>query len=357
MSSSYDSIARSSRVRARGGAPSPHHLAATWNAIAYSRNASLGSSSVACSPRGRPPAATRPAASRLSDARALEGDHRRLVEARRLHGDADLRRHLRAALDERLLGRLGRLAATPEDDRLGTAVLLVVEADVALVAVVAAQHRDHRAADHLQRGLALAGVCARERDYTCVHRPSLPIGRANPTPLLRRALGRALAAALLAPEHQGAGDPRKREPEQRLVRPSALDGRSRALCLAFHDALADLPDAPSEDGVAAVDAAHARSSSTYRVLSRPLPCTPLSPLGALPLLGGGGGGAGFFFGGGGLCGLWVFAWCRVWPVWWPGFAFFACWTPWPRARDGGGWLTSPPCVGFWGWAFFTSGLP
>src|SRR5213080_4211455 len=75
------------------------------------------------------------------------------------------------------------------------------------------------------------------------------------------ALGRALAAALLAPEHQGAGDPRKREPEQRLVRPSALDGRSRALCLAFHDALADLPDAPAEDGVAAVDDAHARCSS------------------------------------------------------------------------------------------------
>src|SRR5438874_3520896 len=171
------------------------------------------------------------------------------------------------------------------------------------------------------------------------------------------ALARALAAALLAPEHQGAGDPRKREPEQRLVRLSALDGRRRALCLALEDALADLPDAPAEDGVTAVDDAHARCSSSYRVLSRPLPCTPLSPVGPLPLpFGGGGGGAGFF-GGGGLCGLWVFVWCRVWPAWWPGFAFFACWTPWPRARDGGSWLTSPPCVGFWGWIFFTSGRP
>src|SRR6266700_4506529 len=166
MSSSYDSIARSSRVRARGGAPSPHHLAATWNAIAYSRNASLGSSSVACSPRGRPPAATRAAASRLSDARALEVDHRRFVEVRRLDGDADLRRHLRAALDQRLLGGLRHLAAFPEDDRLGTAVLLVVEADVALIAVVAAQHGNHRAADHFERGLALARVGARARDHS-----------------------------------------------------------------------------------------------------------------------------------------------------------------------------------------------
>src|SRR5256885_3836984 len=181
MSSSYDSIARSSGLSPSGGSPLPHHLAATWKAIAYSRNASFGCSSVAGSPGERPPAATRAAASRLSDARALEIDHRRLVEVRRLDGDADLRRHLSAALDQRLLGRLRRLAASPEDDRLGTAVLLVVEADVALVAVVAAQHRDHRAADHLQRGLALAGVCARERDHSCVQRPSLPIGRANPT--------------------------------------------------------------------------------------------------------------------------------------------------------------------------------
>src|SRR5439155_5284364 len=180
MSSSYDSIARSSRVRARGGAPSPHHLAATWNAIAYSRNASLGSSSVACSPGGRPPAATRTAASRLSDARALEVDHRRFVEVRRLDGDADLRRHLRAPLDERLLGRLRRLAALPEDDRLGTAVLLVVEADVALVAVVTAEHRDDGAADHLQRCLALARVGTRERDHACVHGLSLPVGSADP---------------------------------------------------------------------------------------------------------------------------------------------------------------------------------
>src|SRR5438874_10347065 len=75
------------------------------------------------------------------------------------------------------------------------------------------------------------------------------------------ALARALAAALLAPEHQGAGDPRKREPEQRLVRLSALDGRRRALCLALEDALADLPDAPAEDGVTAVDDTHARCSS------------------------------------------------------------------------------------------------
>src|SRR2546423_7187696 len=168
MSSSYDSIARSSGLSASGGSPLPHHLAATWNAIAYSRNASFGCSSVACSPRERPPAATRAAASRLSDARALEIDHRRLVEVRRLDGDADLRRHLRAALDQRLLGRLRRLAAPPEDDRLGTAVLLVVQADVALLAVVAAQHRDHPAADHLQCGFALARVGAPERHHSCV---------------------------------------------------------------------------------------------------------------------------------------------------------------------------------------------
>src|SRR5213080_1012065 len=68
----------------------------------------------------------------------------------------------------------------------------------------------------------------------------------------RRELG-ALAAAALAPEGQHAHEARGRDRDERLVRLAALDGRRRALCLALRKALADLPDAPAEDGVAAVD--------------------------------------------------------------------------------------------------------
>src|SRR5438093_13599334 len=104
---------------------------------------------------GAAAARTRPGSSVPSDAGALELDHRRLVQIRGLDGDADLGGHLGAALDERLLRGLRRLLALPEDDRLGPAVLLVIEGDVAGEAVVVAQHRDHGAPDHLQGGLAL----------------------------------------------------------------------------------------------------------------------------------------------------------------------------------------------------------
>src|SRR5205814_3164432 len=70
------------------------------------------------------------------DARAREFDHRRLVQLRGLDTYADLRCHLGAALDQSLLSRLCRFLAVPEDDRLGAVVVLVVERDVAGVAVV-----------------------------------------------------------------------------------------------------------------------------------------------------------------------------------------------------------------------------
>src|SRR5215210_2635974 len=83
--------------------------------------------------------------------------------------------------------------------------------------------------------------------------------RANATGKARRvpaALRVLVVAAALAPERQRAGDPRECDREQRLVRAAAFDGRRRALGLALDHALADLPSAPAEDGVPAVDDSH-----------------------------------------------------------------------------------------------------
>src|ERR671936_798088 len=63
----------------------------------------------------------------------------------------------------------------------------------------------------------------------------------------------ALAAAALAPEGQRAGESGDSDREQRLVRAAAFDRRRGALRLAPGDALAELPDAPTENGVAGVD--------------------------------------------------------------------------------------------------------
>src|SRR5919204_2006089 len=75
-----------------------------------------------------------------------------------------------------------------------------------------------------------------------------------------RGAARLLGAFLLAQEGERAartGKPARRDGEQRLVRAPAFDPGRGALRLALRGALADLPDGPAEDGVTAVDDAHA----------------------------------------------------------------------------------------------------
>src|SRR5256885_22328 len=59
-----------------------------------------------------------------------------------------------------------------------------------------------------------------------------------------------------APEGQGADEAGEGDREERLVRAAAFNSRRGALRLPLHCAFAELPGAPAEDGIAAVDDAH-----------------------------------------------------------------------------------------------------
>src|SRR5262245_57446209 len=81
----------------------------------------------------------------------------------------------------------------------------------------------------------------------------------------------AVVAVALAPDGEsadGGRGTRGGRGNQRLVRPAVLDRRLGGLRLAPHGALGDLPNRPADDGVSAVDDAHAGLCSKPAAESR-----------------------------------------------------------------------------------------
>src|SRR5919197_5116107 len=166
----------------KGGGDAPRSSAASRLALQTRRSGRASSRAVQtpCSQLGSRADEDSPSERRLNLRRgSLQLEHRHLVEIRGLDGQADRRGELLAPLGERLLGLLRRVLALPQQDRSGSAVLRVVQREVALEAVVLAQHRNDGAANRLDRVLPLLGIGTRERDEPGVHvrPPSDRLGR------------------------------------------------------------------------------------------------------------------------------------------------------------------------------------